>query len=170
MSGTFQAETIEAARIGVAADFLEEPGDLVVGLAVRAFPGAPLLAVDGAEIAAGVGPFVPDRHPVRLEIGDVGVAPEEPDELLHDRLQMQALGGDEREALPEIEADLAAEQRAHARSGAVALDRAVFQRVAHEVEVGAHRAILVKPSDRPYLSNSAAPDDAGAGFSTVSAG
>ena len=64
----------QAARIGIAADLLENPVDLVVNAPVRPLPGAPLLAVDRAEIAVGVGPFVPDRHAMRLEIGDVGLA------------------------------------------------------------------------------------------------
>ena len=41
--------------------------------------------------------------------------------------------------LREIEANLPAEQRAHAGAGAVALDRAVVERFAHQIEIGAHR-------------------------------
>ena len=139
----------ETARVRVAADFVEDPGDLVVGASVRSFPGAPLLAVDGTEVAVRVGPFVPDRNAMRLEIGDVGVAAQEPDELAHDRLEMQLLGGDERKALPEIEPELPAEQRAHAGSGAVHFDRAVVKRLAHEIEIGLHgRAVLFRLGDR----------------------
>ena len=36
--------------------------------------------------------------PLRLEVGDVGVAREEPQQLVDDRLQVQLLGGDQREA------------------------------------------------------------------------
>ena len=68
---------------------------------------------------------------------------QEPDELAHDRLQVQLLGGDERKARCEVEADLPAEQRANAGAGAVALDRAVLERLAHEIEIGPHRAILL---------------------------
>ena len=75
---------------------------------------------------------------MRLEIGDVGVAAQEPDQLAHDRLDVEPLGRDEREAVREIEAKLAAEQRTHAGAGAVLLDRAVVERLAHKVEIGAH--------------------------------
>ncbi len=109
----------EAARVGVAADLVDHPGDLIIGPPVRPLPGAPLLAVDRTEIAVRVGPFVPDRDAMRLEIGDVGVAAQEPDQFAHDRLEMQPLRRDERKALREIETKLPAEQRAHARSGAV---------------------------------------------------
>ena len=52
----------EPARIRIALDLGHQPGDLVVGLAVRACPGAPLLAVDGPEVAVLVGPLVPDAR------------------------------------------------------------------------------------------------------------
>ena len=126
-------------RIGVALDLGDQPADLVDDAPVRALPGAPLLAVDGAEIAVGIGPFVPDRDPVGLEIGDVGIAVEEPDQLVDDRLEVQLLRRDQRKALGEIEADLPAEQRAHAGAGAVAFDDALFERLVQEFEIGPHR-------------------------------
>ena len=145
----------QAARIGVAADLLEEPGDLIVGAAVRTLPRAPLLAVDGPKVAAGVGPFVPDGDAMLLEIGDVGVAVQEPDKLVHDRLQVQLLGGDQGKALVQVEANLPSKQRADAGAGAVALDRAVIQGVAHEIEIGAHRGDPREPAEPPLLSDSA---------------
>src|SRR5690349_24579711 len=45
-------------------------------------PRPPLHAVDGPEITRGVGPLVPDRDAVVLEPLDVGVASEEPEELV----------------------------------------------------------------------------------------
>ena len=75
---------------------------------------------------------------MRLEIGDIGVAAQEPDELAHDRFEMKPFRGDERKALGEIETKLAAKQRADPRPGAVLSDRAVVERVAHKVEIGLH--------------------------------
>src|SRR3546814_10564219 len=51
-----------APRGGVGADLLDQFGDLIEMAAIGGRPIAPLLAVDGAEIAAFVGPFVPDGH------------------------------------------------------------------------------------------------------------
>ena len=132
MSATFQAETMSRREFGIALDLVDHGRDLVEGAAVRAFPGAPLLAVDRAEFAALVGPFVPDRDVVGLEIGDVGLAIEEPDQFVDDRTQMQLLGRDQRKALRKIEAKLAAEQRANARARPVALDGAGLQRFAQQ--------------------------------------
>jgi hypothetical protein len=56
-----------------------------------------------------------------------------------DRLQVQLLGGHHREALGQVEAHLPAENGAGAGAGAVGLVGAVFQHVAHQVEVGLHR-------------------------------
>src|SRR3546814_3920413 len=64
--------------------------DLLVDMPpVRRRPGAPLRAVDGSEIAVFVGPLVPDGDAVLLEIGDIGVAPQEPQQFMDDRPQMQ---------------------------------------------------------------------------------
>ena len=60
-----------------------------------------MLAVDRAEIAALVGPFVPNAHAVLVEILDVGVAGQEPEQLVDDRFQVQLLGGEQREAVSE---------------------------------------------------------------------
>ena len=50
-------------------------------------------------------------------------------------LQVQPLGRDQREALRQVEAHLVAEHAARAGAGAVGLERAVLEHVAHQVEV-----------------------------------
>jgi hypothetical protein len=74
----------EAARIRVAADLVEHPGDLVDAAAVGLGPGAPLPAVDGAEVAVRVRPFVPDGDAVGLQRPYVGVAGQEPQQFVDD--------------------------------------------------------------------------------------
>jgi hypothetical protein len=75
---------------------------------------------------------------VVVEILDVGVAGEEPEQFVHDRLRVQLLGGDQRKAVGEIEAHLMAEHRERAGTGAVALLHALFQDAFHQVEILAH--------------------------------
>src|SRR6185437_5424803 len=106
-------------------------------------PRAPLAPVDRAEIAVGVGPFVPDRNAVIVEIFDVGVAAQEPQQLVDDRLEVQLLGGHERKAAPKIEPHLMAEDRARAGAGPVALLHALFQDAFHQVEILAHRCFVL---------------------------
>ena len=80
---------------------LDQLGDLVDRPAVLRRPRAPLRAVDRPEIAALVRPLVPDAHAVLLQIAHVGVAVQEPQQLVHDRLQMQLLGRQQRKAVVE---------------------------------------------------------------------
>ena len=128
----------QATRIGIALDLVDQPLHLVDRLAVGAFPTAPLLAVYGAQFAVLVGPLVPDADLVVLQIRDVGLALQEPQQLVDDRAQVQLLGGDQREAFVQVEAHLPAEHAARARAGAVGLLGTVLQHVAQQVEVLLH--------------------------------
>src|SRR5437773_6929131 len=74
-----------------------------------------------------------------VEIFDIGVAGEEPDQLVDDRLEMQLLGSGERKTIGEVEAHLVAEHRERAGAGAVALLDAVAENVLDQVEILAHR-------------------------------
>src|SRR5262245_502590 len=96
------------------------------------------MAIDRPEVAALVGPFVPDRDAVLVEIFDVGVAGQEPKQLVDDRLEMQLLGGDERKALGEIKAHLMPEHRQRAGAGAVTLLRTVGEDPLHQVVILMH--------------------------------
>src|SRR4051812_44820103 len=106
--------------------------------AVPPLPVAPVLAVDGAEIAFLVGPFVPDADLLLLQPGDVGVAAQEPEQFDDDRTQMELLGPDQKEAFGEIEPHLVAEDREGARAGPVLLWNARVEDAAEELLVGLH--------------------------------
>ncbi len=128
----------QPARIGVALDLVHQPLHLVDRPAIGSAPAAPLLAVDRAEVAVGIGPFVPDPHLVVLQVPDVGIALQEPQQLMDDRAQVQFLGGDQRKAVIEVEAHLPAEHAARAGAGAVGFFRAVLQHVLEQRQVGLH--------------------------------
>jgi len=97
-----------------------------------------LRPVHRAEVAGVVGPFVPDRHPVLAQVLHVGVAGEKPQELVHDGFEIEFLGGDEREALREVEAHLVAEHRQRAGAGAVGLLRAVGEDAFEKLKILPH--------------------------------
>ena len=120
------------------------------------------MAVDGPEVAALVGPFVPDAHAVLVEVFDIGVAGQEPEQFVHDRLQVQLLGGEHRKALVERKAHLMAEHRARAGAGAVVLFRAVVENMPHQIEILAHRlpcfpATRTSDDTRPARAEKGAP-------------
>src|SRR6185436_10812015 len=104
-------------------------------------PVPPLVAVHRAELAVLVRPFVPDRHAALLQPAHVGVAAQEPEQLVEDRLHVQLLGGEQRKALAQVEAQLPAEHRLRAGAGAVGLARAALEHFGQELEVLALAAI-----------------------------
>ncbi|BCI71056.1 hypothetical protein SPKIRA_18860 [Sphingomonas paucimobilis] len=116
----------------------DQLGDLVDMAAIRGRPVAPLLAIDGAEVARLVRPFVPDAHLLLLQPADIGVAAQEPEQFDDDRAQMQLLGGQDGKTLGQIEAHLVAEDRQRAGAGAVHLLHTLGQHPVHEVEILAH--------------------------------
>ncbi len=90
-----------------------------------------------------VGPFVPDSDAVLLEVAHVGVPFEEPQQLMDDGRDVDALGGHQREPLAEVEPHLMSEDAEGARSGPVALWHALVEDPLQQVEVGLHGADFV---------------------------
>lgn len=128
----------EATGVGVELDLADEVGDLVDLGAVGASPRAPLMAVDGAEVAIGVGPLVPDGDLVVVEVLDVGVALEEPEEFVDDGAEVKFFGSEERESIVEVEAHLVAESADGTGAGAVVFWGTVIEYVLKKVQVLFH--------------------------------
>lgn len=72
------------ARIRIALQAFNELADLIDLPAIRRFPAAPLLAIHRPQFTLLVGPLVPDRHAVVLQVTDVGVALQEPQQFMND--------------------------------------------------------------------------------------
>ena len=104
---------------------------MINGFPIGGFPAAPLCAIDGAEIAVFIRPFVPNFNAVVLEICDVCVSSEKPEELVNDRAQVAFFGGDQREAFGEIKTHLMAKNAVGACAGAIFFFCAIFQHVFH---------------------------------------
>src|SRR5512138_1771689 len=115
-----------AARIGVAPDQIDRATDLIDRLTVRRGPRAPLPTVDGSELTVLIGPFVPNRNAVVLQVLDVRVAAQEPQKLVDDGAQVQLLRRDERKALRQIEPHLMTEHGQRTGPRAVGFRRAVL--------------------------------------------
>ena len=112
----------DAARVGVVLYCLNRLGNLVDEATVVVRPGTPLEAIDMSQVAILVGPLIPYSHTVFLQIFHIGVAFEKPQQLVDNRLQMQFLGGKQRESVGEVESHLVAENAACAGAGAVAFE------------------------------------------------
>src|SRR3989442_11067802 len=135
-----------AARVGAASQVVDHLRDLVDLAPVGRAPVAPLVAVDRAELAALVGPFVPDRDAALLEPFHVGVAAQEPEQLVDDGFEVQLFRRQEREARSEREAQLPAEQRERASAGAVGLARAMVEHLRQQIEVVALAHSVIEPT------------------------
>ena len=131
-----------AARSGVGADLFDQPGDLVDVPPVRCRPIAPLLAIDRAEIAMFVGPFVPDADLAFLQPADVGVAAKEPQKFDDDRSEVEFLGGQQRKSFGQVKPHLRPEQAERAGAGPVHLFDALVENLLHQVEIRSHRPTL----------------------------
>ena len=66
------------------ADLLDDLPDLIDMSPVRRRPAAPLDAIDRTEFAILVGPLIPYRYAVVLEVANVAVAAEKPQQLMDD--------------------------------------------------------------------------------------
>ena len=111
----------DAPAVGVVPDGVDDLLYLVYVASLVVGPRAPLVAVDVSEVAIRVGPLVPDAHAVVLQVLDIGVAIEEPEQLVDDGLEVQLLGGEAGEALLEVEPHLVAKHTDGACARAVAL-------------------------------------------------
>src|ERR1700734_1186589 len=87
----------DAAGIRIATELFERHAQLIDVAPVGRQPGTPLLAVDRSQLAALIGPLVPDRDSLIAQPRDIGIPPEKPEQLVDDRAQVNALRGDERE-------------------------------------------------------------------------
>src|SRR6185436_15715995 len=96
------------------------------------------MAVDRPELALLVRPFVPDRDTLFLEPAHIGVAAQEPEQLVDDGFEMQLLRRDQRETLREIEAHLVAEDGQRTGAGAVMLLKAMLKHAFHQIVILAH--------------------------------
>ncbi len=81
-------------------DLCDQIIDLVHSRAVCPAPIAPLCAINTTELAVFIGPFIPDRHAVLVEITSVGVAAQEPEQLINDGFDVQLFCGEQREPRP----------------------------------------------------------------------
>ena len=130
----------DAARVGLFLDLADYLLDLVNVAAVIIGPRTPLVTVDVAQASVGISPLVPNAHAVFVEVVHVRVAPEEPEEFVDNGLEMEFLGGEERETLGQVETHLVAEDAFCPSSRAVALHRPFVKDAAQEVEILLHGA------------------------------
>src|SRR5439155_14783278 len=79
-------------------DLRDQIVDLIDPHAVCAAPVAPLRPIDATKIAGFISPLVPDGHTVFVEITNIRVAAQKPEQLVNDRFDVQLFCCEERES------------------------------------------------------------------------
>src|ERR1044071_2396514 len=130
------------AAVGIFPDPIDDPVDLVDGAAVRGAPVAPLRAVDAAQVTVLVGPLVPDADPVFVEVFDIRVAAEEPQQFVNDGFDVELLGGEQGKTFGQREARLGAESRQGTGAGAVGFELSLVQDQPKQFVILQHRSRL----------------------------
>ena len=128
----------QAARVWIGLDVVYQFADLVDVRTVGSRPRAPLVAIDVPQIAVGVSPLVPNTHAVVLQILDIGVAGQEPQQLMDYRFQVQFFCCQARKTVVQVEPHLIAESTYGASSGAVAFGVARLKNVRQHVKILLH--------------------------------
>ena len=123
---------------GIMLYFRNQGGDLVDMTPVRTDPIPPLLAIHWTQIAVLVGPFIPNGNLVLLQIRDIGVAVEKPEQFIDDRAQVELFGGHQRETQSQVKAHLVAKHGQRPNARAVGLFRALVQNAADQVMIRFH--------------------------------
>src|SRR5262249_24541023 len=147
----------QPARIRIAPDFIDDIGDLIDAAAIGGRPRAPLMPIDPSGIAVGVGPFIPNAHAMLGEVFDIGIAAQEPEQLVDDRFDVQLLCGQQWKAALKVEPHLMPEDRARADAGAIAFFDALAEHTLHQVEILAHLALRSGRFDLRSLASNERP-------------
>jgi hypothetical protein len=142
--------------VGILFDLLDDLVNLIEGPSVGRAPVAPLRTINAAQAAVLVRPFVPDRHAVLVEIFDVGVAAQEPEQLVNDGLGVDFLGREQREIISQIEACLGAKHGIRAGARAVGLELSMFEDMPQQIEVLNHRGENLTTKDAKYTKRNLA--------------
>ena len=102
------------------------------------------MAVNRPQVAVLVGPLVPNRHAMVLEVLDVGISGNEPEQFVDNRFQVHLLGRQQRETFGKVKPHLVSEDTLRADAGPVVLDRPFVHDALQQVQVLFHRTEKAK--------------------------
>ena len=91
------------------------------------------MTVNRTQVAIFIGPFVPNRNLVIVQVLDIRIALQEPQQLVNDAAQVEFLGREAREALGKVKASLAAKHRTSAGASAVRTVHTVIDNIFEKI-------------------------------------
>ena len=128
----------QAPAVRIFQDLTDELLQLIDRAAVGSPPVTPLSPIDPAQVPICVGPFVPDGYTMFVEVTDIRLPAQEPEQFVRDGFEMNTLGRQKREPALEIKSGLCPEigNRSYTRS--VFFRFAFFKNKAEQVVVCFH--------------------------------
>ena len=138
--------------VRVVLELVQQLDDLVRVRPVGIGPRTPLVAIHRTQIALLVGPFVPNPNPILLQVGDVGVPFQKPQEFVDDGTQVQFFGRQHREPFAQIEPHLVPKTPQGARPSAVFTLHPILEEVVQQIQIRLHPSKILAVQLRPCLS------------------
>lgn len=109
------------ARVGIGCKRCHHIRYLVDMPPVGGWPAAPLVSIYGAQIPICIGPFIPNGNPILIQVPDVAIAFQKPQQFVDDGFKMQFFGGEQGKSFVKIETHLIPKNAYGARTRPVAL-------------------------------------------------
>jgi hypothetical protein len=97
--------------IRIVPDGIDDLVNLMDGTAIGGAPVTPLRSVDPTQVPLGIGPFIPNAHPVFTQVTDIGIPFEKPQQLVDNAPEMQFFGGQQGEAFLKVKTHLSPKDR-----------------------------------------------------------
>ena len=127
--GTYQVTT----RVGIILEAIHQILDLVDMSAIGSRPATPLMSINRPQIAVFVSPFVPNSHLVVVQVLDVCITLQKPQQFMDNRAKVKLFRRQARETLGKVVAALASKHGARSRTGTVGAIHPVFHNIFEQV-------------------------------------
>ena len=115
--------------------------ELIDRLPLRPLPRAPLRPVNPPKIPMLIGPFIPNRHAMLVQIAGIGVPAQKPKQFVDNRPHMHLLRRDKWKTLPQIEPRLRTKQAKGTRPRAVRPGTSLLENQIEQPMVFQHNAV-----------------------------
>ena len=96
------------------------------------------MTVDRAQVTVRIGPFVPDGHLMVMQVPDIGITFDKPQQFVYNRAQMDFLRRQKGKSLREVKSHLIAENGLCAGPRPVGLDMSVIHDMLQKLQILFH--------------------------------
>ena len=127
-----------AAAVGIGLQLSSDLRQLVDRASVRSRPAAPLMPVNRPQLPLRISPLIPDGDAVLVEVADIGIACDKPEQLVDNGLQVDFFGRKQRKTRRKVEAHLITEYAPGTYARTVFFRSTVSQDMPQQIEILFH--------------------------------